>query len=66
MRKRHFGLIVLIIAIVYLILPVDVIPDILVGLGQIDDAIMLGISILTMVHQHKLNKRKRYVEAQEV
>ncbi len=63
MKKKRYGFVFLFIAVAYFFLPVDLIPDIMVGLGQIDDAIMLGVSILTMIHQHKVNRQAQHVKA---
>jgi uncharacterized membrane protein YkvA (DUF1232 family) len=39
------SIIVFIVALAYIISPIDVIPDYILGLGQIDDAAILGLSL---------------------
>lgn len=34
-----------VVALVYIIIPIDLIPDYLIGLGQIDDVAILGLSL---------------------
>jgi uncharacterized membrane protein YkvA (DUF1232 family) len=42
------SLVMLVAAIVYFVMPVDVLPDFLVGLGLLDDAALLGWTIRTL------------------
>ncbi len=49
--RRKSALIPLIILIIYWILPIDFIPDVIVGLGQLDDIIVTVISIATMLQR---------------
>ncbi|MCC6790751.1 MAG: DUF1232 domain-containing protein [Thermomicrobiales bacterium] len=37
-----------IVAAAYVLLPIDLIPDVLLGLGQVDDASIIGIAIFAM------------------
>lgn len=37
-----------IIAVIYLIVPIDLVPDFLIGLGQIDDLGVIGIAVFAM------------------
>ena len=36
---------IFVIALAYIISPIDLIPDYIIGLGQIDDAVILGLSL---------------------
>lgn len=37
-----------IFALVYLVMPIDLIPDFILGLGQLDDVSVIGVSIFAM------------------
>jgi len=37
--------VIFVAALAYIISPIDLIPDYLIGLGQIDDAVILGLSL---------------------
>jgi uncharacterized membrane protein YkvA (DUF1232 family) len=39
------SIVIFIVALAYIISPVDLIPDYIIGLGQIDDAVILGLSL---------------------
>ena len=39
------SIIIFVVALVYIISPIDLIPDYIIGLGQIDDAVILGLSL---------------------
>ena len=39
------SIVIFVVALVYIISPIDLIPDYLIGLGQIDDAVILGVSL---------------------
>jgi uncharacterized membrane protein YkvA (DUF1232 family) len=41
---------VLLIALGYLALPIDLVPDFLPGIGQLDDAVVLGLALRLIVH----------------
>jgi uncharacterized membrane protein YkvA (DUF1232 family) len=41
---------VLFIALGYLALPIDLVPDFLPGIGQLDDAVVLGLALRLIVH----------------
>jgi uncharacterized membrane protein YkvA (DUF1232 family) len=41
---------VLFIALGYLAFPIDLVPDFLPGIGQLDDAVVLGIALRLVVH----------------
>ncbi len=40
----------LFIAVGYLALPIDLVPDFLPGIGQLDDAVVLGLALRLVVH----------------
>ena len=40
------SIVIFLAALAYIISPLDLIPDYIVGLGQIDDAALLGLSLL--------------------
>lgn len=37
-----------IVAVLYLLLPIDLIPDVILGFGQIDDLSMIGVTVFAM------------------
>lgn len=39
------SIVIFVIALAYIISPIDLIPDYIIGLGQIDDAAILGLSL---------------------
>jgi uncharacterized membrane protein YkvA (DUF1232 family) len=39
------SIVIFVVALIYIISPIDLIPDYLIGLGQIDDAAILGLSL---------------------
>jgi uncharacterized membrane protein YkvA (DUF1232 family) len=45
-------------ALAYIISPIDLIPDYLIGLGQIDDAAILGVSLFFL--EKELKKYKEW------
>ena len=42
------SIVIFVASLVYLISPIDLIPDYIIGLGQIDDAAILGLSLYFM------------------
>jgi uncharacterized membrane protein YkvA (DUF1232 family) len=46
-RRRR---IVLWLVLAYLALPIDLVPDFLPGIGQLDDAVLLGLALRLVVH----------------
>jgi uncharacterized membrane protein YkvA (DUF1232 family) len=52
-----------IIALIYVFLPIDLIPDVILGFGQIDDLSVLGISVFAMTRVlPKLAPRERVAD----
>src|SRR5215203_1966675 len=41
---------VLFLVLAYLAIPVDLVPDFLPGIGQLDDAVILGLALRLLVH----------------
>jgi uncharacterized membrane protein YkvA (DUF1232 family) len=41
---------VLLLVLGYLALPIDLVPDFLPGIGQLDDAVLLGLALRLVVH----------------
>ncbi len=41
---------VLFLVLAYLALPIDLVPDFLPGIGQLDDAVLLGLALRLVVH----------------
>jgi len=39
------SIVIFVAALAYIISPIDLIPDYIIGLGQIDDAVILGLSL---------------------
>ena len=39
------SIIIFVIALVYIISPIDLIPDYIIGIGQIDDIVILGLAL---------------------
>ncbi len=52
------SIVIFIVALAYLISPIDLIPDYIIGLGQIDDAAVLGLSLYFL--EKDLMKYKRW------
>ncbi len=52
------SIVIFIVALAYIISPIDLIPDWILGFGQIDDAAILGLSLYYM--EKDLMKYKRW------
>jgi uncharacterized membrane protein YkvA (DUF1232 family) len=39
------SIVIFIVALAYIVSPIDLIPDYIIGFGQIDDAVILGLSL---------------------
>ncbi|MBR3233993.1 MAG: DUF1232 domain-containing protein [Atopobiaceae bacterium] len=53
LSSRTKGIITLAIVALYLVMPADVIPDALVGLGQVDDIIVFAVGVASMLARLK-------------
>ena len=53
LSNRAKGIITLVIVALYLIFPADVIPDAMVGLGQVDDAIVFAVGVIPLLSRLK-------------
>lgn len=58
LSNRTKGIITLIIVALYLIFPADVIPDAMVGLGQVDDAIVFAVGVITLLSRLRPPKQQ--------
>lgn len=56
LSNRTKGIITLAIIALYLVLPADVIPDAMVGLGQIDDIIVFAVGVSSMLARLKAHR----------
>ena len=54
------SMIIFVIALAYIISPIDLIPDYIIGLGQIDDAFILGLALYFL--EKDLRKYKEWKE----
>ena len=52
------SIVIFAVALIYIIIPIDLIPDYLIGLGQIDDAAILGFSLYFL--EKELRKYKEW------
>ncbi len=53
LSNRTKGIITLIVIALYLIIPADVVPDAMIGLGQIDDIIVFAFGVISMLSRLK-------------
>lgn len=58
LSKIAKGFITAAIVIAYILVPVDVVPDVLVGIGQVDDAIVLAAGIISAIAWMRGDKRQ--------
>ncbi|MBR3316683.1 MAG: DUF1232 domain-containing protein [Atopobiaceae bacterium] len=56
LSNRTKGIITLAVIALYLVFPADVIPDVMVGLGQIDDIIVFAVGVATILMRLKATK----------
>lgn len=49
LSNRTKGIVTLIIVALYMLLPTDVIPDAMVGLGQLDDLIVFALGVASII-----------------
>jgi len=57
------SIVIFVVALVYIISPIDLIPDYIIGLGQIDDAVILGLSLYFL--EKDLRKYKEWKDRNE-
>ncbi len=56
LSNRTKGLITLAVIALYLVLPTDIIPDAMLGLGQLDDVIVFAVGVASMLGRFKAPK----------
>jgi len=54
------SIVIFVVALVYIISPIDLIPDYIIGLGQIDDAAILGLSLYFLEKDLRKYKEWKY------
>ena len=54
------SIVIFVVALAYIISPIDLIPDYIIGFGQIDDAVILGLSLYFL--EKDLRKYKEWKE----
>jgi len=52
------SIVIFVVALAYIISPIDLIPDYIIGLGQIDDAVILGLFLFFL--EKDLRKYKEW------
>jgi uncharacterized membrane protein YkvA (DUF1232 family) len=57
------SIVIFVVALAYIISPIDLIPDYIIGLGQIDDAVILGLSLYFL--EKDLRKYKEWKDSNE-
>src|SRR5210317_1086282 len=57
------SIVIFVVALAYIISPIDLIPDYIIGLGQIDDAVILGFSLYFL--EKDLRKYKEWKDRNE-
>jgi len=66
-RKLILSIVFLVAGVVYAISPIDLIPDILVPIGWVDDILFLIVSfVLSALAYLKMRKEKRELERQRL
>ena len=57
------SIVIFVVALAYILSPIDLIPDYIIGLGQIDDAVILGLSLYFL--EKDLRKYKEWKDRNE-
>jgi uncharacterized membrane protein YkvA (DUF1232 family) len=57
------SIVIFVVGLAYIISPIDLIPDYIIGLGQIDDAVILGLSLYFL--EKDLRKYKEWRDSNE-
>lgn len=58
LRKIIVGVLMVVVVLGYDISPIDIIPDIVVGVGQIDDIIVTALGIIGTISNFMIGKSK--------
>jgi uncharacterized membrane protein YkvA (DUF1232 family) len=57
------SVVIFLVTLIYIISPIDLIPDYIIGLGQIDDAAILGLSLYFL--EKELRKYKEWKDREQ-
>ena len=53
------SIVIFVVTLIYIVSPIDLIPDYLIGLGQIDDVALLGFSLYFLEKELKKYKERK-------
>ena len=56
--KSPRSIVFYLLALVYILSPLDIIPDTILGLGQLDDGVVLLVVLWYIIRQLRQNRRK--------